>query len=49
MSEQPDEVVIPEDEVDDELSLLDPDHVDDDDVEDDDLHAEHDEELLPDE
>jgi hypothetical protein len=49
MTEQPDETVVPEDEVEDEVSLLDPENTDDDDVDEDDLHPDHDDEVLADE
>jgi hypothetical protein len=48
MTEQPDEIVVPEDEVDDDVSLLDPDNTDDDDVDEDDIHPDNDDEVIAD-
>lgn len=45
MTEQPDEIVVAEADVEDEVSLLDPDHADDDLVESDDEHPANDDEI----
>jgi hypothetical protein len=49
MTETPDEIVVPEDEVEDDLSLLDPDSTVGDPVVADDPHPDNDDELLSDE